>query len=84
MILFKTLFIFIERGREGERDQCERKKLVGCFLYAQQLQTKPATQASALTGNQTNDLLLCGTMPKLSHTGQGEMHDSLKTVLHLF
>ena len=34
--------------------------------------TKPATQACALTGDLSGDLLLCGTMPnQLSQTGQG-------------
>ena len=39
-----------------------------------QLGITPTTQACALTGNQTGDLLLCGAMPNpLSHTGQGSL-----------
>ena len=35
--------------------------------------TEPATQACALTGNRTSELLLCGTVDskQLSDTGQG-------------
>ena len=33
----------------------------------------PATQAGALSGNRTSDLLFCGTVPKQqSHTGHGD------------
>ena len=36
--------------------------------------TKTTTQACALNGNRTNDLLLCGVMlNKLSHTDQGHL-----------
>ena len=71
------LFIFRERGREGEREgekhRCERETLIGCFSHAPQQQTKPATQACALTRHQTSNLLLCKTMPNQSiHTSQGD------------
>ena len=66
---FKILFIFRGRGRERERG---RETLIGCLLHTPQLGTGPATQACALTGNRTSDLLLCGTvLNQLSHTGQG-------------
>ena len=54
------LFIFRERGREGEGDTekhwCEREMWIGlvCIPSGEE----PATQACALTRNQTNDLLL--------------------------
>ena len=51
------LFIFRDRGREGERKgkkhRCDQWPLLGNW------RTKPTTQAFALTGNQTSDLLLC-------------------------
>ena len=38
----------------------------------QSVASEPATQACALTGNQTGDISLCRTIPnQLSHTGQG-------------
>ena len=37
--------------------------------------TWPATQACALTKNQTGDLSVCGTVSNpLSHTSQGHIH----------
>ena len=49
------VFIFRERGREGEREgkkhQCDRETLVGCLLHAPQLGTELTTQAHALMGN---------------------------------
>ena len=35
---------------------------MSCLSYTPHLGTEPTTQACALTGNQTGDLLLCGTM----------------------
>ena len=75
----KNIFIFIfnlilerEEEREVEKHWCEREALISCLLHAPQPGTKPTTQACALTGNWTGDLLVCGTMPnQLSHTGQG-------------
>ena len=48
------LLDFRERGREGERGG---ETLIGCFLG-----TEPATQACALTGNQTHNLSGYGMM----------------------
>ena len=50
-----SLFIFRERGREGER---ERNINVWLPLMWPLLGTWPATQACALTGNQTRDPLV--------------------------
>ena len=73
---FLLLFIFRRRGREGKREgekhQYEREMSIGCLSRAFQPGTEPATQACALTGNQTWDLSLCGMTPnQLSHTSQG-------------
>ena len=77
--LFSNFFkflIFREKGREGERKgekhQCEREISIGCLPYVPQLGTKYATQACALTWNQTSDLSVCRMTPnKLCHTSQG-------------
>ena len=37
--------------------------MIECLSYTPQLGTKPKTQACALTRNQNDDLLLCGTTP---------------------
>ena len=66
MCPLKTLFIFKERGGEGERVR-ETSPLTRPLLG-----TWPTTQACALTGNQTGDLLvLRPTVNPLSHTSQG-------------
>ena len=63
------LFIFTERGREGER---ERNVNVWLSLMRPLLGTWPATQAYALTGNQTsNPLVHRPALNSLSHTSQG-------------
>ena len=46
-----------EGEREGERHRCEREALVSA-----QPGTKPATQACAVTGDQTWDLSVYGMM----------------------
>ena len=73
---FKILFIFRERGKEGER---EGEKHQTCERYIDQLPltrfqlgTWPATQACALTGNQTGNPLVHRTaLNPLNHTSQG-------------
>ena len=50
-----------------------REKWISCLFHRPQLGTKLTTQAYALIGNQTYNLLVRGTMPnQLSHTGQDE------------
>ena len=45
------------------------------------LETWPATQACALTGNRTGDLLVCRPAPSpLSHTSQGSNENILNAV----
>ena len=69
------LFIFRERGREGEREGNINMWLP---LVCPPLGTRPATQACALTGNQTGDPLVCKpALNPLSHTSQG-YSDSFK------
>ena len=61
-------------GKE-EKHRCEKETPTCCLLYSPRPGTEPASQACALTRNQTGnlsgDLLLCKKMPKqLSYTGQ--------------
>ena len=57
-------FDFTERVREGEIEgqkyRCEREIWIGCLPNAPRLGTKPATQACALTRNQTGDFWFAG------------------------
>ena len=76
------LFIFRERAREvereGEKHRCVRERLP---LACPQLGTWPATQACALTGNRTRDLLVLRlVLNPLNHTSQG---DNLNTFYNL-
>ena len=62
------LFTFRERGREGER----KGNIDWLTLTHLQLGPGPATQAWALTGNQTGDLSVCRlVLNPLSHTREG-------------
>ena len=73
------LFIFIERGREGER---VGNINVWLSLACPLLGTWPTTQACALTGNQTGDPLV--HRPKLnplSHTSQGQQLSSSQAAI---
>ena len=64
------LFIFRERGREGEREGEKHQCVVAS--HAPLLGTWPATQACALTGNWTGDHLIHGpVLNPISHTSQG-------------
>ena len=65
----KILFIFRGVRREKERERNIRMWLP---LVGPLLGTWPATQACALTGNRTSDLLVCRwVLNPLSHTSQG-------------
>ena len=69
------IYVFLGRG-EGKDKERERKTdvLEKHWLPFTRLQlgTQPATQACALTGNQTSDLLDCRlVLSSLSHTSQG-------------
>ena len=64
---FVHLFLVRREGREKEEEKhrCERETSIGCLSYASCVGTKPATQACALTQNQTGDFLFCGR--RLAH-----------------
>ena len=66
------LLIYLQREEEGWKKERERNIHVWLPLAHLLLGTWPATQACALTGNQTSDLSICrmGLSP-LSHTNQG-------------
>ena len=67
----KILFIFRERGRQGERER-ERNINVWLPLARPLLGTWPATEACALTRNPTGDPLVHRpALNPLSHTSQG-------------
>ena len=52
-----------------------RETSIGCLSRVPQLGTWPATQACALTGNQTSDLLVRRlTLNPLGHTSQGYIY----------
>ena len=74
---WKSLFIFRERGRdeerEGQKHQCARETLISCLSHTRWQGTWPATQACALTGNQTGDLSVYRlAFNPLSHNSQGK------------
>ena len=60
MFFLKILFIFRQKGREGEREG-EKHQCVVALAHSQ-LRTSPTTQACALTGNQTSNPLVCRPM----------------------
>ena len=65
------MYLFLERG-EGREKERERNINVWLPLTRPLLGTWPATQACALTGNQTCDLLVYRlALSPLSHTSQG-------------
>ena len=71
-----SFFFFFKRegkgGRKGKKHQCERETLIGCLSHVPQPATELTSQASALTGNQTSDLSLCGTTSNYQNSsGQG-------------
>ena len=78
--VLKILFIyFLERGREGERGE---KHNVWLPLVCTLLGTWLATQACALTGNQTGNPLLCRlALNPLSHTSQSWLLDILNNAV---
>ena len=77
MIFFSLLkifiYLFLERG-EGKEKERERNINVWVPLTCPLLGTWPTTQACALTGNQTSDLLVHKpVLNPLSHTSQGRI-----------
>ena len=69
--LFILIYLFLDRGEEREK---EREKSINVWLPLTRppLGTWPATQACALSGNQTrNPLVHRPVLNPLSHTSQG-------------
>ena len=65
------IYFFLERG-EGKEKKRERNINVCLLLMHPILGTWPATQACAMTRNQTSDPLVCRlALNPLSHTSQG-------------
>ena len=65
------VYLFLEKGRVWEREGEKHQSVASHMCPDQGLGTEPTTQACALTGNWTSNLLLCMSMPKLSHSDQG-------------
>ena len=77
--LFLKDFIYFQREREGEREGMKYQRVFASHVVPP-LGTWPATQACALTGNQTSDPLVHRpVLNPLSHTSQG-----LNTVMFKF
>ena len=69
IIFLRFLFYF---QRKGGRKRGRETSVPGCLSCAPPLGTWPATQACALTGNQTDDPLVHRlALNPLSHTSQG-------------
>ena len=84
-VFFKNihLFTFRQRGREARKRT--EISMCGCLLCAPPLGAWPATQACALTGNQTSDPLVYRPMLNLlSHTSQGCICIFLKKCLLIY
>ena len=68
------MYVFPERG-DGREEERKRNISVWLPLVYSQLGTWPATQACALTGNQTGDPLICRpALNPLSHTSHGQFN----------
>ena len=68
--LFLSFLVFLERGERREKGR--ERNMDWLPLTRPQLGTGPATQAYALTGNRTVNLLVCRlALNPLSHTSQG-------------
>ena len=64
----KILFIFLERGREGEKE----RSMCGCLSHIPHRGPSPTTQACAPTGNLIGNFLVHRpALNPLSHTSQG-------------
>ena len=70
--LSSFLLFFLSQRGEGREKERERNITVWLPLACPQLGTRPTTEACALTGNQTNNPLVCRPAHNpLSHTSQG-------------
>ena len=70
MVKFVRFYLFLERG-EGREEERERNINVWLPLADPLLETLPAAQACALTGNRTGDPVVCRpALNPLSNTSQ--------------
>ena len=73
------IYLFLERGEGREQRRRETSMCGWLPLACHQLGTWPATQACALTGNQTSDPLVHRlALNPLSHTSPGQIIKILK------
>ena len=71
IFLFK-IYLFLERGREGSEREGEKHQCV-VASHEPPIGDLPTTQACALTGNRTCNLLVCRpVLNPLSYTSQAE------------
>ena len=64
------MYLFLERGREGEREGEKHQ----CVVASHTPPTGPTTQTCVLTGNRTGDPFICSpALNPLSHTSQGNL-----------
>ena len=62
------IYLFCERGKGGTETS------IGCLPYAPRLGTWPTTQARALTGNRTGDVLLDDAQRTATHRSGPSIH----------
>ena len=82
-LIFYFMYLFLERGREGEREG----EKYHCVVASPTPSTGDlaATQACALTGNQTSDPLVCSqVLSPPRHTSQSRELTFCKTFLSVF
>ena len=74
--IFKDfVYLFLERGREGEREGERHQCVVASYPL---MRTWPITQAHALTGNRTGNPVVCRpVLHPLSNTSQGNSSNIL-------
>ena len=87
--MFFTIFyllIFRKRGKEGERKEEKYQSVVASHVPPHWgLSNRPTTQARALTGNQTGNVLVCRpVLNPLSHTSQGRTCKFKTNILNIF
>ena len=66
------IYLFLEKGEGKEKERESNINVAGCLSCAPPHGTWPATQACALTGNQTRNPLVCRPLlNQLSYASQG-------------
>ena len=78
MYFLKRIYLFFERGREGERGekyQCVREAAISCLLHMPWTGAEPTIQACVLTRNGTGNISSHGMMfNQQSHTSKGSVY----------